>query len=94
MINQIKKNQNVFDFSNTQQQTLQEGNHFKQTLIKSGLVNLDNLVGDNYQNNTVGNQQQFNFSLGQNNNQIYGNNNIDNNNMNQFASTESSPFDF
>ena len=94
MVDNTQKNQNVFDFSNTQQQTPQEGNHFKQTLIKSGLVNLDNLVGDNYQNNTVGNQQQFNFSLGQNNNQIYGNNNIDNNNMNQFASTESSPFDF
>lgn len=96
MVDNTQKNQNVFDFSNTQQQTLQEGNHFKQTLIKSGLVNLDNLVGDNYQNNTVGNQQQFNFSLGQqqNNNQMYRNNNIDNNNMNQFASTESSPFDF
>lgn len=102
MVDNTPKNQNVFDFSNpspnTQQQVqpVQEGNQFKQTLIKSGLVNLDNLVGENYQNNTLGNQQQFNFSLGQqqNNNQMYGNNNIDNNNMNQFASTESSPFDF
>lgn len=102
MVDNTPKNQNVFDFSNpspnTQQQVqpLQEGNQFKQTLINSGLVNLDNLVGENYQNNTLGNQQQFNFSLGQqqNNNQMYGNNNIDNNNMNQFASTESSPFDF
>ena len=102
MVDNTPKNQNVFDFSNpspnTQQQVqpVQEGNQFKQTLINSGLVNLDNLVGENYQNNTLGNQQQFNFSLGQqqNNNQMYGNNNIDNNNMNQFASTESSPFDF
>ena len=102
MVDNPPKNQNVFDFSNPspntqpQMQPLQEGNQFKQTLIKSGLVNFDNLVGENYQNNTLGNQQQFNFSLGQqqNNNQMYGNNNIDNNNMNQFASTESSPFDF
>ena len=79
---------------------------FQQTLLSSGLVNLDNIFGDGNQNEAIVNQQQFNFSLekreyGNDNNMNNMNMNINNleqinsgNNLNQYVSNESSPFDF